>query len=132
MGQTRRLKNKEEVNMTHVPGNALSMATDPYRIIASIVLLLYVGFCMYSLANRFGRTDGWLGFIPLISLWYLVVLSDLPRWLALTMFIPPVYLIVAIVASWKISEKTGKPGWIAILLLIPLVNLFVPGYIAWA
>jgi hypothetical protein len=114
------------------PNGPLGLLMGTGGIISGIVIWLYFGFCMMSLANRFGRSDGWLGFIPIVNLWYMLVLGDLSGWLVLTILLGPVYAIVAIIAWWKMSEKTGKGGWLALLLLIPGVNLLIPGIIAWA
>lgn len=100
-------------------------------MIGSLIVYVYIGFCLMTIGQKQGRDDGWMGFIPIANLWYMCVLGGYSGWLFLLFAIPLVNAIWGIVVWWAISEKMGKPGWYALLLLIPGVNLFVPAIVAF-
>jgi hypothetical protein len=101
------------------------------QIAIGVVAYIYLGFCLMTIAGKFGRDDGWMSFIPIVNFWYICVLADKPGWWVILMLIPFVNIIIFILAWWAIAEKCNKPGWLAILFIVPIVNLIVPGYIAF-
>lgn len=98
----------------------------------TVIGYIYIAICMMVLAGKFGRTDGWLAWIPFVNLWYMCILAEQSGWIVIPLLIPFINFIVAIWLWWLIAERAGKPGWVAILFVIPIVNIFIPGYIAFA
>ncbi len=102
------------------------------QIIVSLIVYVYIGACLMVIGNKQGRTDGWMGFIPIVNIWYMCVLGDKPGWWVILAFIPLVNIVIGILIWWAIAEKQGKPGWVSILMLVPFLGVLVPGYIAFA
>ena len=125
-------------------------------ILVSLLIYAYLAFCLQTIANRLNQKNPWLAWIPVVNLWYIVVLAQRSGWLVLVFLIPGsnhgilhhalaggghfllrmilphlVWQIFLVYFIWLIAKRLGKPGWVSLLMFIPIVNLVIPAYLAF-
>lgn len=90
--------------------------------IVSVLLYLFVCYCIFRIAKKLDIPAPWLAFIPIIQIWTIVSCAGKPWWWILLLFIPLVGFILGIVIWMSITENMGRNKWLGLLMLVPIVN----------
>jgi uncharacterized membrane protein YhaH (DUF805 family) len=101
-------------------------------LILPLIFYCYVAFCLQTMANKTGKENAWLAWIPIANIYLSCKIADKPGWWTILCLIPVVNIIFALMIWWGIAEARNKPGWVGLLLLVPIVNMIVPGYLAFS
>jgi len=98
----------------------------------SLIVYLWMAFCIQTIARKTDIPDGWLAWIPIANLYLLCKMAGRSGWWTLAFFVPLLNIVIGIMWWWSIAEKRNKPGWLGILMIIPVVNFIVPGILAFS
>lgn len=98
----------------------------------SLVVYLWLAFCLQTIAQKTNTPNEWLAWIPVANIYLLCKVADKSGWWTIGFFVPLLNILLAILWWWYIAEKRGKPGWLGILMIIPVVNVIVPGILAFS
>ena len=113
-------------------GGFWQYANSPVAWSMSFGFYIYYAICLYNVGRKFNDPNPWYAWIPILNIWYTFVLAEMNGCLMFILFlIPPVTIIVWIIAWWRLAERAGKPGWLSLLWFIPAINLVVPGIVAF-
>ena len=114
-----------------LPWSMLSVLFSGLWSIVSILVYLFVAFCLYTIAKKTNTENAWLAFIPIANIVLACQIAGKPWWWVFLFLIPIVNIILGIIVMWNICERRNKPGWLGILIIIPVVNLIVFGVVAF-
>ena len=128
------------------------MANDIYSLVALfgnlllgiviflIVMHIYVGFALYTIAKKTKTKNGWMAFIPFANFVLMANMVKMHWWPVLLLIgalIPFLgwgfsiaFMVFFYIWMWKICEIRKKPGWWVLLQLIPIFG-FVWTFIVW-
>jgi hypothetical protein len=98
----------------------------------AVIMYVYSALAFSAIAKKVGEEPAWYAWVPLLNLWLLAKIAQVPPVSLLLIFIPVVNLIYSLYLMMKVAERRGFPSWVGLLIVIPLLGLVVPGYIAWA
>ena len=100
--------------------------------IISILVYVYVVVCLYSIAEKLGRTEyGIMLFVPIMNLYFIVKIADLSAWWMILFFIPVVNYLLLAFCFMRITAFLGKSPWLGLAMVVPIVNLVLLGYLAF-
>ena len=104
----------------------------------AIITYVYMAFALMTIANKTNTPNAWLAWIPIVNLYLITQIAQVPWWTLFVIFLGfiPIIGTLAVIAVmmwwwWKIAEARNKPGWYGILIAIPIVNIIIIGLIAW-
>ena len=99
--------------------------------IITIFAVLYFSWCLQIIAKKLKVADDWMAWVPVLNIYYMVLVSRQPIIWTLFMFIPIVnfYFMVKIWAA--ISVLRGRPAWAGYLMLVPVLNYMVLSRLAF-
>jgi hypothetical protein len=102
-----------------------------YSIVAMIVLtyLLFSYLCR-CICVKTSNPPSPLIWVPYLKQIPMFKAAGMSPWWALTMFIPPVYLVASILWCFKIVQARGKKVIFAVMLLLPVTNIIAFFYLA--
>ena len=107
-------------------------------LIVGLALYIYCALALMYVAKKRNVKNGWFAFIPILNVYLMTQVADLPAWWTLVVLLPIIPLLggLAMMAAmiyfwWLIAEKLHKPGWWGILMIVPIVNLVILGILAW-
>jgi hypothetical protein len=102
-----------------------------YSIVAMIVLtyLLFSYLCR-CICVKTSNPPSPLIWVPYLKQIPMFKAAGMSPWWALTMFIPPVYLVACILWCFKIVRARGKKVIYAVMLLLPVTNIVAFFYLA--
>ncbi len=95
---------------------------------ASLVGLLgylFVAWCLWRIARDLEVGDEWMAWVPLINVFTLFRVANLPAWSVLLLLIPIVNIGVLAIAFMRLAERRGRLSIYGLLLFIPLINIIV-------
>jgi hypothetical protein len=97
-------------------------------IVIELAYYMVYGFATFLVAKRLGRTDAWMGFVPILNLFLICQMARKEPsyflWVVVGSFFCGIIGIVLIAAAWAdIAGMVGKPRWYGWLTLIPLAGL---------
>ncbi len=99
--------------------------------ILTVFCVLYFSWCLNVIAKKLGVADDWMAWIPVLNIYYMVVIARQPAIWALLMFIPLVNLYIMVRVWMEIAELRGRPRWAGYLMLVPVLNFMVMTRIAF-
>ncbi|MFC1942509.1 DUF5684 domain-containing protein [Chloroflexota bacterium] len=99
---------------------------------ASIIVYLWIAFCVQTIAKKTNTPNEWLAWIPIANAYLLCKMAGMSGWWTLAIFVPLLNIVMMIIWWWSVAEKRNKPGWLGILMIIPVLNLIVPGILAFS
>ena len=113
---------------------ALGMGLIVLLFVLAISLAFYVfySYCFMRICKKTGHEPGALVWIPLVQFIPLLRVAGWPAWYLLSIFLPPVFVVVHIWMWVKICQARGKSGWMVLMLLVPVVNLVFVPYLAFS
>ncbi|MFA6002219.1 MAG: DUF5684 domain-containing protein [Thermoleophilia bacterium] len=100
-------------------------------IAGSLVMYVFLAFCLMTIANKLGTPRSWLAFIPIANVYLMCKMVGYSGVLVLLAFVPFVNFVFLIVLWWKIAEARDRTGWLGILMLVPIANVIVPILLAF-
>lgn len=100
--------------------------------VITIALYIYMGVVLSKLAKQLNFPKPWWAWVPLLNLYLMVKLADLPGWTVILMLIPFVSIFFPVYLFAKIGEKRGFHPWLGAAVILPVVGIFVPAYLAYA
>jgi hypothetical protein len=98
----------------------------------SIVLYLYIAFCLYLIATRTNSEGALLAFVPCLNLIPLINSSRRSLLWLLALFVPGLNLVAIAWIVMGICEARKKEPLLGLLAFIPGVNLLLWGYLAFS
>lgn len=106
---------------------------DSNSIIGFLYLLNYVliSVCLFIIAHKSGHPWKWLALVPVVNLWLMCDMADVPLYYIFLFLLPYGNLILTAWLWMRISEYTNKPQWLGLLMIVPLVNVAVALYMAF-
>ena len=108
------------------------MDSDNIGCFISILIYLYISFCIFMLARKTQEDNAWWAFVPVLNIILLLQIADKPVWWIFLFFIPVVNIFMAVLIWMGVAEVRGKPFWLGFLVLIPGVNLILMGYLVFS
>ena len=99
--------------------------------VVSIVVYVFVAFCLFTIAKKTNTDNAWLAFIPIANFVLAIQIAGKPWWWIFLFFLPIVNVVLGIIVMWKICEARNKPGWLGILVIIPVVNIIIFAILAF-
>ncbi|MFC1969307.1 DUF5684 domain-containing protein [Chloroflexota bacterium] len=99
---------------------------------ASIVVYLWIAFCVQTIAKKTNTPNEWLAWIPIANVYLLCKMAGRSVWWTLAVFVPLLNIVMMIIWWWSVAEKRNKPGWLGISMIVPVVNLIVLGILAFS
>lgn len=118
--------------MTPEQASAAAIAILTVATIISILLYLFLAFCLQLIAAKTNTPDVWLAWIPIANLCLMCKIAKKPVWWLLCLFVPILNIIIMILLWAGIAEARNKPSWLGVLMLLPVVNFFIPAYLAFS
>jgi hypothetical protein len=104
-------------------------------VIFFFALYIYFALAWKTIATRQKYKRPWLAWIPFANFGMIFQLGGWHWAWVFTIFFPPVFFVLMIVATWKIFEKHKYPGWFSLSVIIPKVGvilyLVAIGFLAW-
>ena len=92
----------------------------------------WCSLCLQIIANKLDTGYAWLAWIPIVNLYLICKMAGQPGWWFFLFFIPPVNIIIYILAWMNISEACNQPSWLGVFMLIPVVNFVILGILAFS
>jgi uncharacterized membrane protein YoaK (UPF0700 family) len=114
-----------------MPWSMLSFLFTGLWSVVSILVYLFVAFCLYTIAKKTNTQYPWLAFIPFANIVLACQIAGKPWWWVFLFLIPIVNIVLGIIVMWKICERRNKPGWLGILIIVPVVNIIVLAIVAF-
>lgn len=96
-----------------------------------LVIYIYYGVTLMTIAKKLGVENAWLAWIPLANLYLMVKCAGQETWTMILYFIPFVGLVWGIYIWMQVGVKRGFAEWVGILVIVPVVGWLVPAYIAF-
>ena len=85
------------------------------------LLLIFRAIYRWVLFKKLGR-EGFESIIPIYNTIILIEVLDLPLWMIILLFIPPITLVVPIFIAINLGKKFNKDtGFIVGLILLPII-----------
>jgi hypothetical protein len=100
--------------------------------ILTLVMYVYFGLTIQTIANKTNTENAWLAWIPIANMVLLLNIARKPIWWIILFFIPLVGIVMLVLVWMAVAEARNKPNWWGILMIVPVVNFIVPGYLAWS
>ncbi len=97
----------------------------------TVFAVLYFSWCLQVIAKKLGTPDDWMAWVPLLNIYYMVLVARKPAIWALYMFIPIVNLYFMVQIWCEIAELRGRPRFAGYLMLVPVLNYMVMTRIAF-
>ncbi len=97
----------------------------------SLLIYVYVAFCMMVVAQKTNTDNSWLAWIPIANIYLMTQIADVDWWWVIICLIPCVNIVGFIYLFMKISGARGKPELMGLLMLVPCVNLLYLAYLAF-
>lgn len=94
-------------------------------------MYIFYSLVLYTIGKKVGEPGGWMAWVPLLNMFYMVKVAGLSGVMAFLFLIPLVNVVFQIYVYMKIAGRRGFEEWMGLLILIPFVNLVVMGYLAW-
>jgi hypothetical protein len=88
----------------------------------SLIVYLYIAYCLREFARKQAARRPWLAWIPIFDVYLMCTLAGHGAWWTIWMFIPIVDIIPAVIIIMRFARMRGHRGAFGLLLLIPLVN----------
>lgn len=101
-------------------------------LLVGIIIYAYTAFSLQKIADKTNTENGWLAWIPIVNIYLMCKIAELPGWWLILFFIPIVNIVILIIIWMKIAEACKKSNWLGILIIIPIVNLAIIGYLAFS
>lgn len=99
--------------------------------ILTIFCVLYFSWCLQVIAKKLNVANDWMAWIPLVNIYYMVLVARQPAIWTLFMFIPFVNLYFMVKIWMEIAELRGRPRWAGYLMLVPVINYMTMTRIAF-
>ena len=111
-----------EVNMN--PGyQGGSPASFFVSLIISIVVYIFLAYCLKRICEKAGGKPGVLIWIPLLQVFPMLAAAKKPAWWFILMLIPVINFIIGIIVWIEILKNMGKNPANVLLFFIPFVNI---------
>jgi len=102
-------------------------------LLLPILLYVYTGFILKTIAKKTNTEDGWLAWIPVINLYLLCRIARKPGWWVILLFIPFLVNVIIFIILWmRIAEIRNKPAWLGVLMILPIINFVIAGILAFS
>jgi hypothetical protein len=96
-------------------------------------LWVYLGYCMYKMAQKCGCSDSaWWGFVPILSTFLLIKMAQKPLWWFVLCLIPVVNIVAFFVMWIEAAKYAGSTALWGFLVMIPFINLVALGVLAFS
>ena len=99
--------------------------------VVSVVVYVFVAFCLFIIAKKTNTENPWLAFIPIANIVLACQIAGKPWWWIFLFLIPIANIVLGIIVMWKICEARNKPGWLGILVIVPVVNVIIFAILAF-
>ena len=96
---------------------------EPSPIAALVVLVVLVIFftSLWKIFSKAGR-PGWLSLVPIVNVYYLILIANRPGWWILFFLIPIVNVVVAILVTIGVANKFGKGSLFGVgMVFLPFI-----------
>lgn len=111
------------LNGRKVPCDEMFSAMAPF-ILFFVLLFVFLFICQWKIFTKAGK-PGWAALIPIYNTLVMLDIIGRPWWWLFLMFIPPVGLVLGIIALHRLSRSFGKDiGYTLGLLFLPVI--FMP------
>ena len=110
---------------------AVSPANELGLLTGFLVVFIYLGFCLYKIAQNCGEKESaWWAFVPIVQVFLMLKVARKPLWWFL-LFLVPIVNIIFLAITWvHIAQNCGASGVWGVLAVIPILNLFAWGKLA--
>lgn len=98
-------------------------------IITIVLVYLLQAIALWKVLDKAGQ-PGWVAFIPIANLLFVIRSVQRPWWWLLLMFIPVVNIVLAIVIAIDLAAAFGRGGVFGFFLLfwLSLIGLLILGF----
>lgn len=101
------------------------------QMAVSLVVFLYIAFCLMTIAHKTGTSHAWMAWVPILNLYLVCKVAGKPGWWMILLMIPFVNIVFGIIAWMRIAEARGFASFWGVLAIIPLANFVAQGYMAF-
>lgn len=102
-----------------------------FFVLLGIAFYVYFAYCLAEIGKKTNTPNGWMAWVPIVNIFYMLQIARLPLWYFILMLIPLVNIFVIIYVWIKIAERRGRSVLWGILMIISPVNLVLLWFMAF-
>lgn len=92
----------------------------------------FFAYCFFLICKKGNASTAGLAWIPFLQVIPLLQAAGMSPWWILSIIVPPIAFIIAIVWCFRLAKALGKSAWVGFFLLLPVTNLFAYLYLAFS
>ncbi len=101
------------------------MFQNPWMVGFIVFAVVYFSWCLQIIARKTETANDWLAWVPLVNIFYMVMVARKPLWWGLMLFVPVVNLAFLVMTWSAIALLRNKPAWAGYFMVIPVLNYMV-------